>query len=141
MKLPAERGPEFFTELGRGLFPDYVGFVVTEVGDGMTRAELTLRPEHMAPNGYLHAGVIVTLADTTAGYGCVANLPEQAIGFTTIDLSASFLRTARDGVLRCEARAAHLGRRTQLWDATVTRDGDERPLALFRCAQLVLYDG
>jgi 1,4-dihydroxy-2-naphthoyl-CoA hydrolase len=140
MKLPAEPDVAFFTELGRGLFPDYVGFVVTEVGDGVMRAELTLRPEHMAPNGYLHAGVIVTLADTTAGYGCVANLPEQAIGFTTIDLSASFVRTAREGVLRCEARAAHLGRRTQLWDATVTRDGDERPLALFRCAQLVLYD-
>jgi 1,4-dihydroxy-2-naphthoyl-CoA hydrolase len=140
MKLPAEPDVAFFNELSRGLFPDYVGFVVTEVGDGALRAEVTLRPEHMAPNGYLHAGVIVTLADTTAGYGCVANLPEDAIGFTTIDLSASFLRTAREGVLRCEARAAHLGRRTQLWDATVTRDGDERTLALFRCAQLVLYD-
>ena len=141
MKLPAERDVASFTELGRGLFPDYVGFVVTEVGDGLARAELTLRPEHMAPNGYLHAGVIVTLADTTAGYGCIASLHEHAVGFTTIDLSASFLRTGRDGVLRCEARAAHLGRTTQLWDATVTRAGDERPLALFRCAQLVLYDG
>ena len=141
MKLPAERDVAFFNDLGRGLFPDYVGFVVTDVGDGVIRAELTLRPEHMAPNGFLHAGVIVTLADTTAGYGCIASLPEGAVGFTTIDLSASFLRTAREGVLRCEAQAAHLGRRTQLWDATVTRDGDERPLALFRCAQLVLYDG
>jgi len=140
MELPADRDLEFFTELGRGLFPDYVGLAFTEVGDGTARAELTLRPEHMAPNGFLHAGVIVTLADTTAGYGCIANLPEHAIGFTTIDLSASFLRTAREGVLHCEARAAHLGRTTQLWDATVTCDGDERPLALFRCAQLVLYD-
>jgi 1,4-dihydroxy-2-naphthoyl-CoA hydrolase len=138
--LPSERNLEFFTELGRGFFPEYVGFEVTEVGEGLMRAELTLRPEHMAPNGYLHAGVVVTLADTTAGYGCVASLPENAVGFTTIDLSTSFLRTARDGVLRCEARAAHLGRTTQLWDATVAKDGDKRPLALFRCTQLVLYD-
>jgi acyl-coenzyme A thioesterase PaaI-like protein len=30
---------------------------------------------HLAPNGYLHAGSIVTLADTIAGYGCLYNLP------------------------------------------------------------------
>jgi acyl-coenzyme A thioesterase PaaI-like protein len=29
----------------------------------------------MAPNGYLHAGTVVTLADTSCGYGCVVNLP------------------------------------------------------------------
>jgi uncharacterized protein (TIGR00369 family) len=140
MKLPADRDLEFFTGLGRGFFPDYIGFVVTEIGDGVVRAELPLRREHMAPNGFLHAGAVVTLADTTAGYGCVATLPADAAGFTTIDLTTNFLRTAREGTLRCEARAVHLGRTTQLWDATVVKDGDEWPLALFRCTQLVLYE-
>jgi acyl-coenzyme A thioesterase PaaI-like protein len=37
----------------------------------------------MAPNGFLHAGSLVTLADTCAGYG-IANLPEGATGFTTM---------------------------------------------------------
>ena len=129
----------FFNELGSEHFPEFVGVVVTEVGDGLVRSELDIRPEHIAPNGYLHAGVVVTLADTSAGYGTVAHLSDGATGFTTIELKTNFLRTARDGVLRCEARAAHMGRTTQIWDATVTRDGDERPLALFRCTQLVLY--
>ena len=30
----------------------------------------------MAPNGYLHAGTVATLADTSAGYGCLAHLPD-----------------------------------------------------------------
>ena len=139
MDLGANRDAAFFNELGSGYFPDYVGVVVLDVGDGVVHTELTLRPEHQAPNGYLHAGTVVTLADTSVGYGCVANLPPDAVGFTTIELKTNFLRTARDGVLRCEANAAHLGRTTQIWDATVTREGDERPLALFRCTQLVLY--
>jgi 1,4-dihydroxy-2-naphthoyl-CoA hydrolase len=126
-------------ELSREHFPEFVGVVVTDVGDGVVGTKLELRPEHLAPNGYLHAGVVVTLADTSAGYGTVAHLAEGATGFTTIELKTNFLRTARDGVLRCDARAAHIGRTTQIWDATVTRDGDERPLALFRCTQLVLY--
>ena len=85
----------------------------------------------------MHAGVLVTLADTAAGYGCVANLPPEAAGFTTLELKVSFLGAAREGMLRCVANAAHVGRTTQVWDATIT-DDDGRTLALFRCTQLVL---
>jgi 1,4-dihydroxy-2-naphthoyl-CoA hydrolase len=135
---PRTIDPESLTEMGRDLFPDYVGFVVTGVSDGGLEAEVTLRPEHLAPNGFLHAGVVVTLADTAAGYGCVAHLPDDANAFTTLELKANFLRTARTGILRCAARAVHLGRTTQVWDATVTGD-DGRTIALFRCTQLLLY--
>jgi len=135
---PSEVNPESLTAISRDLFPDYVGFEVTSVEDGVLRAEVTIRPEHLAPNGFLHAGVVVTLADTSAGYGCIAHLPEGAEAFTTLELKTNFLRTARSGVVRCEARAAHLGRTTQVWDATVT-DEEGRAIALFRCTQLVLY--
>jgi uncharacterized protein (TIGR00369 family) len=134
---PAARDPALFDEAGRDLFPGLLGLVVTEVGDTVLRVELALRPEHYAPNGYVHAGVLVTLADTAAGYGCVASLPADAAGFTTLELKVSFLGAAREGTLQCEARAVHIGRTTQVWDATVT-DDDGRTLALFRCTQLVL---
>ena len=134
---PGTVDPAVFDEAGRGLFPEHLGLVVTELEDTVLRAELALRPEHFAPNGFVHAGVLVTLADTAAGYGCVANLPPDSAGFTTLELKVSFLGAARGGTLRCEARAAHLGRTTQVWDATITDDGG-RTLALFRCTQLVL---
>ena len=134
---PASRDPALFNEAGRDLFPEHVGIVVTAVADSVLRAELALRPEHFAPNGFVHAGVLVTLADTAAGYGCVANLPPDSAGFTTLELKVSFLGAARGGTLRCEARAAHLGKTTQVWDATITDDAG-RTLALFRCTQLVL---
>ena len=125
--------------LGRDLFPGHLGIEVTALEDGVLHARLELRPEHFAPNGFVHAGVLVTLADTAAGYGCVANLPPGAAGFTTLELKVSFLRAAREGALLCEARPVHLGRTTQVWDATVTNDG--RDVALFRCTQLVLQAG
>lgn len=130
--------PAALTALGRGFLPGLLGLEVTGVDERVVRAELRLRDEHFAPNGYLHAGTLVTLADTAAGYGCLANLPEPATGFTTLELKVSFLRAVREGTVRCEARAAHLGRTTQVWDAVV-RDGGGRELALFRCTQLVLY--
>ena len=93
----------------------------------------------MAPNGYLHAGAVVTLADTAAGYGCTANLPAGAVGFTTIELKSNYLGTARDGTIDCTARPVHLGRTTQVWDAVVTHRESGKTIALFRCTQLLLY--
>ena len=127
-----------FSELGAGRFPGHLGVRVTEAGDGRARAELEVGPEHLAPNGYLHAGAVVGLADTVCGYGCFASLPDGAVGFTTIELKTNFIGTALDGTLSCESRRVHGGRTTQVWDATV-KDEAGKTLALFRCTQLLLY--
>ena len=140
MSLRPDRDVAFLNRLGEGRLPGYLGVVIVGVEPGLLRAELPIRPEHLAPNGFLHAGTVVTLADTAAGYACFAQLPIEAVGFTTLELKANFLRTARDGVLRCEARALHMGRTTHVWDATVHADDEPAPLAVFRCTQLVLYD-
>jgi uncharacterized protein (TIGR00369 family) len=127
------------TEFGSGYLPGYLGIVITQISGPEIRAELAVRQSHMAPNGYLHAGTVVTLADTAAGYGCTANLPAGAVGFTTVELKSNHLGTAREGTIECVARAAHLGKTTQVWDAVVTHRESGRTLALFRCTQLVLY--
>jgi uncharacterized protein (TIGR00369 family) len=124
-------------EAGRGTFPGLVGVEVEDAADGLVRAHLPLRADHLAPNGYLHAGAIVTLADTACGYGCILSLPEGGTGFTTIELKTNFLRSTHTGTIACEATRIHGGRTTQLWDATV-RDEEGRAMALFRCTQLVL---
>jgi uncharacterized protein (TIGR00369 family) len=81
---------------------------------------------------------VITLADSCAGMGCLASLPPETVGFTTIELKTNFLATAREGALRCTARMAHGGSRTQVWDATVSREHDDRVIALFRCTQFLL---
>jgi uncharacterized protein (TIGR00369 family) len=124
-------------EMGSIGFPGLLGIDFGETDDGNVRAQLALEQKHMAPNGYLHAGTVVGLADSACGYGCILGLPEGATGFTTIELKTNFLRTARDGTIECEARLVHGGRTTQIWDATVS-DPDGRQMALFRCTQLLL---
>jgi len=131
--------PEDFHLRGQGRLPDHLGIVVTEVAVGRLRTELAIRPFHMASNGYLHAGAVVTLADTSAGYGCVASLPEGATGFTTIELKCNYLGTARDGHIDCVATAAHLGKSTQVWDSIVTHRETGKTIALFRCTEIILY--
>jgi 1,4-dihydroxy-2-naphthoyl-CoA hydrolase len=131
---------EGLNQLGAGAFPGLIGFEVTSVGPGAClTSRLAVRGDLLAPNGYLHAAAVVAVADTSCGYGCRINLPDGAVGFTTVELKANFLGTALDGVVGCAARLAHGGSTTQVWDATVTDESSAKTIALFRCTQLVLY--
>jgi 1,4-dihydroxy-2-naphthoyl-CoA hydrolase len=130
---------EMLNQRGTGRLPGLVGFRVTAFDEGRIDAELDIRPDLLAPNGYLHAATVVALADTACGYGCITNLPESATGFTTVELKSNFIGTALEGTIATVARAVHLGNSTQIWDAVVTRKVDQKTIALFRCTQLVLY--
>jgi 1,4-dihydroxy-2-naphthoyl-CoA hydrolase len=118
--------------------PGLLGIEFDELEHELVRARLPLRQALFAPNGYVHAGTVVALADTACGYGCMLSLPDGATGFTTIELKTNFLRSAKEGTITCDAQLVHGGRTTQVWDATV-RDAEGRTMALFRCTQLLLY--
>ena len=124
---------------GADRLPGLVGFRVMAIEQGLLVAEIDIRPELLAPNGYLHAATVIALADTACGYGCIAHLPVGAENFTTAELKCNFLGTAREGTIACVAKPAHLGKTTQVWDATVSRHSDGKPIALFRCTQMVLW--
>lgn len=58
-------------KFGADYLPGLLGLNFTGIGEGWAEAELEVRQTVMAPNGYLHAGTVVTLADSACGYGCV----------------------------------------------------------------------
>jgi 1,4-dihydroxy-2-naphthoyl-CoA hydrolase len=134
-----EDSRERLNALSEGHFPGLLGFTVVEVFDDGLSARLQVRPELLAPNGYLHAAVVIGLADTACGYACRLVLPEGASGFTTIELKTNFVRTVREGAIACRTTLVHGGRTTQVWDATVTAEDTGKALAVFRCTQAVLW--
>ena len=137
--LRPEMTADIFNSRGAGHLPGLVGVQILSVTSGGLESRLAIRRELLAPNGFLHAASVVALADTSCGYACVANLPQGASGFTTIEIKSNFLGTALEGAIFCRATPAHLGRTTQVWDAVVTIEGTEKRIALFRCTQMVLW--
>lgn len=121
-----------------GYLPGLIGIEFLTLQPGLLTSRLPIRPDLLAPNGYLHAAAVIALADTTCGYGTFTDLPNGANNFTTIELKSNFLGTAREGVISCTATRVHGGRTTQIWDAEV-KDERGKTLALFRCTQLILY--
>ena len=121
----------------KGTLSEMLGFEITGFDEQGITASMQIQAHHLAPNGYLHAASIITLADTACGFGCMLTLPEGANSFTTIELKSNHLGTAREGKLEVIAKPVHSGRTTQVWDATVSTAG--KTIALFRCTQMVLW--
>ena len=122
-----------------GYLPELIGMEFVSMIPGKLSSRLKVRPDLMAPNGFLHAATIIGLADTTCGFGTFAHLPEGAVSFTTVELKTNFLSTIRQGVVACEAQLEHSGRTLQVWGAEVTDETTGQRIALFRCTQIILW--
>jgi 1,4-dihydroxy-2-naphthoyl-CoA hydrolase len=131
--------PEYFNINVTEKLPGLLGLNVTKVGSGSIELELEVEEKHLAINGSLHAGTVVTLADTAAGNGCMANLPDHAIGFTTIELKCNLINTARSGKIVCFSKCLHAGRTTQIWESKIMEAKTQTLIAAFTCTQLVWY--
>lgn len=126
-----------FALRGEGRLPGFLGLTIEALDDRAMHAWFDVAEHHLAPNGYLHAASVIALADTACGYGCFLHKPEGAENFTTVELKSNFVGTTRQGRVEAHARLLHGGRTTQVWDATVSHAG--KPLAYFRCTQMILY--
>ncbi len=134
-----ERDADYFNQASKNHFPELLGIVVKEVKEGQIIAEMPIEKRLFAPNNFVHAGSIVTLADTIAGYSTIAHLPEKAKSFTTLELKSNFVRAIREGDLLAESTVEHLGRTTQVWRVLINNKQTGKRVAVFSCTQLILY--
>ena len=125
--------------LGRNPLAAWIGFQLDELEPGWVAAHMVVDPaRHIAPNGFLHAGVSLVLADITCGLGSFALLRSPGESITTIELKSNHLGTATSGLLICKATARHAGANTHVWDADVIAEATGKPIMIFRCTQMVL---
>ena len=131
--------PSDFMPHGEGYLFDHLGMEFSFSDSGEVTGRIQLQKHHFAWSGRIHAGTLLALADSCAGQGCLRLLPEGAKGFTTIEIKTNFVGTTDQGAIRGVAVPVHLGRTTQVWDASIFTEEDERVLAHFRCTQMILW--
>lgn len=124
------------SEAIRGTLPGHLGVEVLHVGEGEARGRLVLRPHHLHPGGYVHSATTACLADSVAAWATVTLL-ETDEGFSTIEFKTNFFSPVERGMLVCEARALHRGRRTIVLESQVT-DHEGTFIALMVVTQAVL---
>jgi uncharacterized protein (TIGR00369 family) len=99
-----------------------VGLEVTAREDGLSRCRLEVGEQHLNPHGVVHGGVVYSLADTGMGAAVYSRL-EPHESCATIELKMVYIAPVRSGVLECESRVVHRGRRVAVLESDVTNDG------------------
>jgi 1,4-dihydroxy-2-naphthoyl-CoA hydrolase len=121
------------------LFLDLLGIEVP-LNESDAQARLTVTHQLIAGTGYLWAPVVIAMADALCAFGVRHHWPEGAQSFTTIECKSNFFSSAKEGdIVLGRAEPIHLGRTTQVWDATITNATSDRTMASYRCTQLILY--
>ena len=103
-------------------------------------AELRIGPVHRQPYGLVHGGVYAGIIETVTSVGAALHAMSRGQSVVGLENSTSFLHAAREGVLRVTARPLSRGRKTQVWEGTVT-DETERVVATGRVRLICLDAG
>lgn len=120
-------------------FAELLGLEFTEAAPDCVVAEMLVRKELCTRPDTLHGGAIMALADTLGATATVLNLDlSKGQGTTTIESKTNFIAGAPiDTKVRAECRPIHRGRRTMVWQTTVTNEAG-KTVAVVTQTQLVL---
>ncbi len=95
-----------------------LGATLTGLSEGVAESELEIAPRHGQQDGFVHAGVIATLADHTAGAAAGTHLRLDQ-GVLSIEFKVNLLRPALGEVLRCRATVLRPGRTVSVVESEV----------------------
>lgn len=93
----------------RAAFIEDVGISVCGIGVGWCETTLAVAPKHLQQNDYVHAGVVATMADHTAGGAAASVIKEEQV-VLSVEFKINLLRPAIGESLRCKANLLKAGR-------------------------------
>ena len=98
---------------------EWLGMKLLEEGEGIATVEMVAHEQMVNHSGFLHGGLISTLADSAMGRSVRTIKPEvrRAMSF---DLKLNFIAAAKIGeTLRATGKVVHAGRRTCVTECRV----------------------
>ncbi|MDE0599991.1 MAG: hotdog fold thioesterase, partial [Dokdonia donghaensis] len=94
-----------------------------DFGEDFLVAQMPVTPKVHQPDGVLHGGAMVALAESVGSAASFMFL-DQAHTIRGIEISANHVKSKREGMVYAKATFIHKGRTTQLWNIDVVDEED-----------------
>ena len=107
VEISKERVAFLAEDFGRG-FIKYCQFEADVIERGFFQSKVRIREQHRQQDGFIHAGVMATMADHTAGYAAFTTVPEE-FQILTIEFKVNFLRPAYGELVVCRSKVIREG--------------------------------
>jgi uncharacterized protein (TIGR00369 family) len=124
---------------GRQRLMATIGAELTEVGPGVVTIRLLFRDDLTQQHGFLHAGVIASVADSACGYAALSLMPADA-GVLSIEFKVNMLAPAKGDAIVARGTVVRAGRTIMVCRADVhaTTSGDEKLVAAMQGTMMVV---
>ncbi|WP_114490704.1 PaaI family thioesterase [Candidatus Ulvibacter alkanivorans] len=111
-----------FNALRKNTLLETLAIEFTDVTETTVTASMPVTPKVHQPDGVLHGGASVALAETIGSVGAMYFMKEENITIRGIEIAANHVKSVRDGYVHATASILHKGRTTQLWQIRITND-------------------
>jgi len=108
-----------------------------DVGEGFLTAKMPVTPKVHQPDGVLHGGAMVALAESVGSAACFVFLDTDNFMIRGLEISANHVRSLKNGDVFATATFIHKGRTTQVWDIKL-KDKEERLISAVKLTTIAL---
>ena len=123
--------------LQRGNMGGHIGIEIVRIGPDHLDAKMPVDERTMQPDGILHGGASVALAETLGSIGGSMVVDRERFQVVGQEINANHLRAVRGGFVHGSAKPIHLGRRSQVW-AIEIYDDQKRLICISRLTLAVI---
>lgn len=107
---------------GRAGYNLAIGLEFVSVTYDRLECRVPVEPNLLQPYGLVHGGVYCSIVETMASAGAAINVANLGLSTVGLENNTSFLSATRSGVLRAVSVPLSRGRRSQVWEVTITND-------------------
>jgi uncharacterized protein (TIGR00369 family) len=137
-ELTLERRAFLHQDYQRG-FIKFCGLLPVRIEPGVFESTIMIGENHKTQDNFIHAGLIATMSDHTAGYAAYTLVPNDA-RILTIEFKINFLKPAYGSALKCKAEVISQGKQIIVAHSTVfdVRDSEEKMVSKSTITLMVL---
>ncbi|MAU15762.1 MAG: thioesterase [Muricauda sp.] len=107
-------------EICKGTLMETLDITYIDVGENFLLAKMPVTPKVHQPDGVLHGGASVALAESVGSAASYIFLDAKEFVIRGIEIAANHVRSIREGFVYAKASILHKGRTTQLWEIKIT---------------------
>ncbi|NNJ88314.1 MAG: hotdog fold thioesterase [Eudoraea sp.] len=124
-------------EIRTGTLMQTLDIEYIDVGENFLIAKMPVTPKVHQPDGVLHGGASVALAESVGSAASYVFLDGQSFFVRGIEIAANHVRSIREGFVFARATIVHKGKTTQLWEIRIT-DEEDRLISLCKLTTIAL---
>jgi len=109
-------------QICKGTLMETLDIEYVDVGENFLTARMPVTPKVYQPDGVLHGGASVALAESVGSAASYVFLDGNQFFVRGIEIAANHVKSVKDGFVYARASILHKGRTTQLWEIRITNE-------------------